>query len=108
MVLEHVGMPQPGDCRVVFSASAEELEAACRKCLRAEVDNINSLSVALDEMQVEYNVVSQTKADIFCNMSMTKLVTELAERGCQVISASEKDESLESYFISLVGGEEHE
>ena len=28
MVLEHVGMPQPGDCRVVFSASAEELEAA--------------------------------------------------------------------------------
>ena len=26
MVLEHVGMPQPGDCRVVFSASAEELE----------------------------------------------------------------------------------
>ena len=41
-------------------------------------------------------------------MSMTKLVTELAERGCQVISASEKDESLESYFISLVGGEGHE
>ena len=28
MVLEHVGMPQPGDCRVVFSASAEELEAS--------------------------------------------------------------------------------
>lgn len=28
MVLEHIGMPQPGDCRVVFSASAEELEAA--------------------------------------------------------------------------------
>ena len=28
MKLEHVGMPQPGDCRVVFSASAEELEAA--------------------------------------------------------------------------------
>ena len=28
MVLEHVGMPQPGDCRVVFSASAEELNAA--------------------------------------------------------------------------------
>lgn len=102
----HYGFIDGG--RMVKEISAEELEAACRKCLRAEVDNINSLSVALDEMQVEYNVVSQTKADIFCNMSMTKLVTELAERGCQVISASEKDESLESYFISLVGGEEHE
>ena len=28
MKLEHFGMPEPGDCRVVFSASAEELEAA--------------------------------------------------------------------------------
>lgn len=102
----HYGFIDGG--RMVKEIGAEELEAACRKCLRAEVDNINSLSVALDEMQVEYNVVSQTKADIFCNMSMTKLVTELAERGCQVISASEKDESLESYFISLVGGEGHE
>ena len=28
MKLEHFGMAEPGDCRVVFSASAEELEAA--------------------------------------------------------------------------------
>ena len=28
MKLEHMGMPLPGDCRVVFTASAEELEAA--------------------------------------------------------------------------------
>ena len=28
MKLEHVGMPLPGDCRVVFTASDEELEAA--------------------------------------------------------------------------------
>ena len=28
MKLEHFGMPEPGDCRVVFSAGAEELEAA--------------------------------------------------------------------------------
>ena len=36
MVLEHVGMPQPGDCRVVFSASAEELEAAIQAEQAAE------------------------------------------------------------------------
>ena len=28
MKLEHFGMAEPGDCRVVFSAAAEELEAA--------------------------------------------------------------------------------
>lgn len=36
MVLEHVGMPQPGDCRVVFSASAEELEASIQAEQAAE------------------------------------------------------------------------
>ena len=36
MVLEHVGMPQPGDRRVVFSASAEELEAAIQAEQAAE------------------------------------------------------------------------
>ena len=36
MVLEHIGMPQPGDCRVVFSASAEELEAAIQAEQTAE------------------------------------------------------------------------
>ena len=36
MVLEHIGMPQPGDCRVVFSASAEELEAAIQAEQAAE------------------------------------------------------------------------
>lgn len=36
MVLEHIGMPQPGDCRVVFSASAEELKAAIQAEQAAE------------------------------------------------------------------------
>ena len=36
MVFEHIGMPQPGDCRVVFSASAEELEAAIQAEQAAE------------------------------------------------------------------------
>ena len=51
---------------------------------------------------------SDTAADIFDQINITKLVMALAEESCEVISAYEKDESLESYFISLVGGESHE
>ena len=36
MKLEHVGLPLPGDCRVVFTASAEELEAAIQAEQAAE------------------------------------------------------------------------
>ena len=35
MKLEHFGMAEPGDCRLVFTASAEELAAALAKKLAA-------------------------------------------------------------------------
>ena len=35
MKLEHFGMAEPGDCRLVFTASAEELAAALQKRLPA-------------------------------------------------------------------------
>ena len=36
------------------------------------------------------------------------LTTELSKKDCEVISIHEHDESLESYFVSLVGGARHE
>lgn len=36
---------------------------------------------------------------------MTQLTVVLAKENCEVLSMQEKDESLESYYISLVGGD---
>lgn len=102
----HYGFIDGG--RMVREISAEDLDAACRKCIRVEVSDMNALSLTLDEMKLEYNVVSETKADIFAQITVTELVLALAKKNCQVISIQGKDESLESYFMSLVGGADHE
>lgn len=102
----HYGFIDGG--RMVREISAEDLDAACRKCIRIEVSDMNALSLTLDEMKLEYNVVSETKADIFAQITVTELVLALAMKNCQVISIQEKDESLESYFMSLVGGTDNE
>jgi ABC-2 type transport system ATP-binding protein len=102
----HYGFIDGG--RMVREISAEDLDAACRKCIRIEVSDMNALSLTLDEMKLEYNVVSETKADIFAQITVTELVLALAKKNCQVISIQEKDESLESYFMSLVGGADNE
>lgn len=102
----HYGFIDGG--RMVREISAEDLDAACRKCIRIEVSDMNALSLTLDEIKLEYNVVSETKADIFAQITVTELVLALAKKNCQVISIQEKDESLESYFMSLVGGEDNE
>jgi ABC-2 type transport system ATP-binding protein len=59
-------------------------------------------------MRMEYEIISDTQADIFAKVNVTQIVTELAKENCQVISMQERDESLESFYMSLVGGGKHE
>lgn len=88
--------------------SAEELEHICRKSLRVEVSNVNTLIELLDSTETEYKVISGGVVDIFGTVNITKLVTDLDRGGSRVLHISERDESLESYFISLVGGAEND
>lgn len=98
----HYGFIDQG--RMLREISAEELEAACRKCMRWEVSDTKALVKVLDEMKVEYKVYSDTEADVFAKLNISQLTLALAKEGCEVISVQEKDESLESYYVSLVGG----
>ena len=78
MKLEHFGMPEPGDCRVVFSASAEELEAAVQAeqaapdapkeeedLLTAAVNRtiLGGFSALYEQLVQEYHVVPVTDPD---------------------------------------------
>ncbi len=98
----HYGIIDAG--RMVKELSAQELEAACRKCMRLEVTKASALARVLDGMGVEYKLLSETQADVYARVNITQLTLALAKEGCEVVSAQEKDESLESYFVSLVGG----
>ncbi len=99
----HYGIIDHG--RMIRELSAEELDAACRKCMRIEVSNITVLTRVLDGMGIAYKVLSDTAADIFARVSVTQLTMALAKENCEVYSLQEHDESLESFFISLVGGD---
>lgn len=84
--------------------SAEELEQACRKCVRLVVTNTEKLAIVLDKMSLEYKIIDSETADVFGKPNLTKLTMALSEQGCELLSAKEQDESLESFYISLVGG----
>lgn len=101
----HYGIIDAG--RMVRELSAEELNAACRKSICVEVSSTAALARALDAMELEYKILSETKADIFAKPNVSRLVESLSKEGCELISLTERDESLESYYISLVGGENH-
>lgn len=102
----HYGIIDNG--RMVKELSAQELDAACRKCVRMEVTNTSVLARILDSMNLEYKIISDTIADVFAKINVTELTLALAKENCEVLSLQEKDESLESYYISLIGGGDNE
>ena len=98
----HYGFIDNG--RMVKEMSAAELEASCRKCLRLAVSNTRPLTAALDKMGLEYAIRSDTEADVYDAPSVTELTLALHSAGCEVKNIHEHDESLESYYMNLVGG----
>ncbi|MBD5459627.1 MAG: ABC transporter ATP-binding protein [Lachnospiraceae bacterium] len=98
----HYGFIDNG--RILKEISAEELEASCRKCTRVKVSDTRALVRVLDASSTEYHIISDAEADIFAEINISRLTLALAGQGCEVLSLHTRDESLESYYIGLVGG----
>ena len=100
----HYGFIDGG--KMIREMSAEELENACRKSVRMTVTDTGVLSRVLDEMNIEYKILDSQTADVFAKLNFTQIALKLSEQGCEIVTMEEKDESLESFYISLVGGGE--
>ncbi len=93
---------------MVKEMSADELHAACRKCVRTEVSDTKPLTRILDAWGVDYSILSLTQADIYGEVNVSRLALALHRENCEILTMNKRDENLESYFVSLVGGGLHE
>lgn len=102
----HYGFIDGG--RIVKEMSAKELEESCRKCVRMHVTDTAALARVLDGMNLEYKILDDQTADVYAKPNFSQLAAALGKENCEVISMEEHDESLESFYINLVGGVEHD
>lgn len=77
---------------------------APRQPVRIEVSDTKAIARVLDKMGVEYSIASDTAADIFADVQATELIEKAAKENCTVFSMKERDESLESFYMNLIGG----
>ena len=110
----HYGFIDGG--RMVKEMSAGELEARCRKCMRLDVSDTRALARVLDRQKAEYYIVDDTHADLYTELPVTELVLALdkercavrsIKERCAVRSIKERDESLENFYMHLIGGVRH-
>lgn len=101
----HYGFIDSG--RMVKEISAADLEDKCAKKLRVTVSDMTGFSKAMEALQLHYQIVSDSEADIFDEITIYDLTETAKEYGCKVLKATEQDESLESFYLNLLGGADH-
>ncbi len=102
----HYGFIDKGS--MVKEITAKELEAVCRKCTQLTVTDTAVLARELDRIGLEYDVISDSQVKVYGEIPVSELTLALVGDNCNVVSMHEHNESLESYYINLVGGGSYE
>ena len=92
---------------MIQEISKEELEKKCKKRIELEVSNVKECVKYFEEKQFPYEVISNEKIYLYHKMNITELAIALSEKNCIINKFEEKEESLESYYINLMGGDNH-
>ena len=102
----HYGFISNGS--MVKEITAKELNKMCRNSLKLTVTDTEVLARVLDIMNIEFEILSDTVANIYGEIPVSELTLKLAQDNCYITSMHEQAETLESYYINLVGGANHE
>ena len=100
----HYGFIHHG--KMLKEISADELERSCQKCIRLTVSDMKAFCRVAEEGGKSCQVLSDREVDLYGDTDLTDLILKLAENNCRVLSFQEHDESLENFYMNLVGGEE--
>lgn len=92
--------------KLIRQLTKEELEEHCRKCLQLEVDNPEKLSQVLEHnLQIHnFKVLDGNIVRIYDDVDVTKVVQAVGENGIKILQINSKNESIEEYYLNLMGG----
>ena len=90
--------------KIIKQISAKELQNKLKKRIELKTNNINEVSKHLDNNNISYEVINDKKINIYDKINISKLIIELSKKNCIINEIYEKEETLENYYINLLGG----
>ena len=94
-------------CRIVKEISSDELEQNFKKRIEINVSDVKECVKYLEENKISYKVISDEIIDIYEKINISEFVIALSKRNCIINEFHEKGESLENYYLNLIGGAEN-
>lgn len=101
-IATHYGFVDKG--RIIKEISNSELEKNCKKRIELKVNNVKECVKYLEEYRYNYEVVSDKIVNIYDKVNVSELAVALSNRNCAINEFHEKEESLENYYMNLIGG----
>ena len=97
------------DGKLIKEISAKEVEDSCKKRTKVILDSTEGVDKVLLKMDIkDYKVISDTELEIMDDVHAGNLVLALHKAKKEVIKISEVQEDLESYYMNLLRGANHE
>lgn len=90
--------------KIVKEISKEELEENFKKKTIIKVNNIKECVIYLEENKIPYKIISNEVIEIYKKINISEFVITLSKKDCIIKDVIEKDESLENYYLNLIGG----
>lgn len=101
-IATHYGFLDNG--QILKEITNQELEQNSKKRIQIKVTNIKECVKLFEENNISYEVISIDEINIYNNVNISKLAIALSKRNCMIKEFQEKEESLENYYMNLIGG----
>lgn len=101
-IATHYGFLDNGS--IIKEISSEELMKKMEHKIELRVSNQKDFVKYFEENKISYEVVDNKTINVYGNYNLSKFINELSKKNLIAEDIHEQDESLENYFMNLIGG----
>ena len=101
-IATHYGFLDQGS--IIKEISSQELMQNYKKRVEITVSNVKECVKYLEEKEISYEVINDKMIYIYDKINISELAIQLSNRNCIIHTFNETEETLESYYINLIGG----
>ena len=104
-IATHYGFVDKG--KMKKEISKDELINKMKHRIVLKVNDAKKIIPYLDSQNFTYEIENDKTTNIFSNIKIPKLISDLSKYNLEVIDVLEASETLENYFLNLIGGDDN-
>lgn len=104
-IATHYGFVDKG--KMKKEISKDELINKMKHRILLKVNDAKKFIPYLDTQKIAYEIENNKTINIFSNIKIPKLISDLSKNNLEVIDVLEASETLENYFLNLIGGDDN-